>query len=520
MFEVYSLSILLLLLTDFIAPIVWKFKFGITRSLFLDTVVIYISTVYYFLILAIHFLPPIHALMLSITLLPFIRTMVFITFTERKYAVTHFLSISFSLYFSILIFLVLPQYSIFIIPIILSSLIYSLSSELFVRLTFSKFLKEFSMDPVKIITQMVNSVRSDLSHNQVMTVFSEQMYNTFAPREVTVLKTSIQGEEQELDLVFPYVHPGPIGEFGSSNITGKLQRMHPDRNIMVFHTSTTHDDNCSGEGEVKKISAVLNESGSKFSNSYEPFFGKYITLIPLNDGGIFFVSPDDPRFDDIKITEGMKIVKKAKSLGLKWAVVVDQHNNNMDDPVENTDVSYLMDEVSISVTSRKKQYPVYGNIASSNNLIRKDIGPGGIKFLALKMNETKIAIILIDGNNMDYDLRKKIEDSISGYDKVLVCTTDNHVVNLEGLKVNPVGRMGNHDEIVNEIKRMTVELQELKELSFERVKKELRLRIAGEHHYEKLNETVRKSVNIAKITSVLAILFSLGLSLFIFKILT
>jgi putative membrane protein len=392
-----------------------------------------------------------------------------------------------------------------------------LSSHLFVKVSFSKFIKEFSTDPIKIITQMVNSVHSDLSYNQVIMNFFDQVYTTFAPREVTVLKAS--SGNQQFMMVFPYVHPGPLGELGSSNITGKLQRLHPGKSIMVFHTSTTHDDNCSSDDEIRKISKVLDEKGKDFTNSYEPFFGKYLTLIPLNEGGIFFISPDEPRFDDIKITEGMKIVKKAKSLGMKWAVIVDQHNNNMDRPEENKDVSYLMEEVELAVKSRKRQYPVYGSLAESY-LTAKDIGPGGIKLLALEINKKKLAVILVDGNNMDYDLRLKIEEAITGYDKVLVCTTDNHIVNIDGLNVNPVGRSSEHEIIVNEIKRIAGQIVDMKELSFERIKKELRLKIAGEHHYDKLNETIRKSLNIAKISGIFAILFSLGLSLFIFKILT
>lgn len=515
--EIYSLSVLSLIITDYLSPKIWKFQFGPNRSFLLDSVVLYASLIYYFIIVTIHFLNPVHALMLSITFIPFIRTMVFLTFTERKNLLTHFLGISFSIYFSVYILIFSRNYSLFILPVILSSLVYSLSSHLFVKVSFSKFIKEFSTDPIKIITQMVNSVHSDLSYNQVIMNFFDQVYTTFAPREVTVLKAS--SGVQEFMMVFPYVHPGPLGELGSSNITGKLQRLHPGKSIMVFHTSTTHDDNCSSDDEIRKISKVLDEKGKDFTNSYEPFFGKYLTLIPLNEGGIFFISPDEPRFDDIKITEGMKIVKKAKSLGMKWAVIVDQHNNNMDKPEENKDVSYLMEEVELAVKGRKRQYPVYGSLAESY-LTAKDIGPGGIKLLALEINKKKLAVILIDGNNMDYDLRLKIEEAITGYDKVLVCTTDNHIVNIDGLKVNPVGRSSEHEIIVNEIKRIAGQIVDMKELSFERIKKELRLKIAGEHHYDKLNETIRKSLNIAKISGILAILFSLGLSLFIFKILT
>ena len=513
---IYSISIAALLITDLVAPLILKFKFGPKRSFLLDVIVIYLALVYYFIIIGIRFLSPQNALMLSITTIPFVRTMVFFTFTERKFFITHALSMVFSIAFSICLAVLAPSFIIFVLPLLVSSLVYSLSSHLFVKISFSSFLKEFSIDPVKIVKELVNTVRSEISYNQVVMNFFEQIYTTLVPREVTVLRAT--SDAGEFMMVFPYIHPGPLGDLGSSNITGKLQNDHKGEQLMVFHTSTTHDDNCAGNEEVRKISKVLNEKGSSFSNAFEPYFGKYLTFVSLGDGGIFFISPDEPRFDDIKITEGRKIVRKARSLGLKWAVVVDQHNNNMDRPIENTDVSYLMDEVESSVRGRKKSYPLYGRLVTSD-FSAKDIGPGGIKFLTLTINDKKIAIILVDGNNMEFETRKRIEDSLHGIDKILVCTTDNHIVNVDGLSVNPVGRSTDAEILAKEIRGMAEEVGDVQALNIERVRRELRLKVAGEHHYEKLNEIIRKSINTAKIAGIAAIIFSFGLSLLIFKLL-
>jgi len=513
---IYSLAITTTIIWDISAPRLFNFRFPPNRVMFLNAVSIYAGLAFYFIVVGIRFLQPVHALMLSITFLPFIRTMVFITFTGRKIALTHFLGISFSLFFSLYVSIFAGKYDLFIAPIVLSSLVYSLSSHLFVKFSLSKFMKEFSTDPIKLINEMVNSVTSDISYNLAIKKFFEDMYTTLAPREVSVVR--FEGGDDRFEMVFPYVHPGPIGDIGSSNITRKLQIRNPGKNLLVFHTTTTHDDNCASDSEIDKISLALKEKGSKFDFCYEPFFGRYLTFLPLGNGGIFFLSPDDPRFDDVKISEGRRIVRMARSAGLRWSVVVDQHNNNMDEPKELDDVSYLMEEVNAAVRTRKTKSPLFVH-EEHIDLTAEDVGPGGIHFVSLKMGEKNVAVILVDGNNMEFELRKKIEDRIKGYDKVLVCTTDNHVVNVNGLNVNPVGHSSEHQTIVDAIGNLSMKTYKHNEASMEYARKDVRVRIAGENHYEKFNKIIKSSANRAKILSAMAILLSIGLSLFIFKIL-
>jgi putative membrane protein len=513
---IYTLSVASLIIWDIVAPRLFKFKFPITRVLFLNLVTLYLATIFYFIVIAFHFLGPPVALLVSITTIPFLRTLVYLTFAGKNVILTHVIAISFSLFFSLYTLLIEPKYAIYIAPLILSSIVYALSSHLFVKLSVSKFVKEFSTDPIKILREFVNTVTSDISYNVVLKNFFEDLYTTLAPREISVVR--VKSDLQRFTMVFPYVHPGPLGDLGSSNITAKLQRNHGDQSLLVFHTTTTHDDNCAGDTEMAKISNVLNEKGKEFSYCYEPYFGRYLTFLPLGEGGIFFLSPDDPRFDDVKITEGRKIVRKAKSLGLKWAITVDQHNNNMEEPRELEDVSYLIEEVEQAVKSRKNKKSFL--VAHSRRTPDyKDLGPGGISFVSLSAGSKRLAIILMDGNNMEYGLRMKVEGALTGYDRVLVCTTDNHVVNTNGLNVNPVGTFSNHEEIVRLVKELEDETSVQKECNLEYVKRDIWLKVAGENQWEKLNAVIRSSANKAKVLSVASIIVSIALSLIIFKIL-
>ncbi|MGC8617847.1 MAG: DUF2070 family protein [Thermoplasmata archaeon] len=513
---IFSLSLISIILWDLASPRILKFRFPVNRVLFLNLVSLYIAILFYLIVIAFHFLQPPVALLLAITTVPFLRTMIYVAFAGKNLVIVHLIAISFSLFFSIFVAIIAPKYAIFIAPLIISSIVYSLASNLFVKLSVSGFAKEFSADPMKILREFMNTVTSDISYNTILKNFFEDMYTTLAPREVSLLR--VKSENQGFTMVFPYVHPGPLGDLGSSNITARLQKRHTDQNLLVFHTTTTHDDNCAGDSEIEKISKVLDENGHKFSYCYEPFFGKYITFLPIGDGGIFFLSPDDPRFDDVKISEGRRIVRKAKTSGLRWAVAVDQHDNNMDDPVELTDVSYLLEEVEQAVKGRKNKKTMI--VAQSNVTPEsRDIGPAGISFVSLTIGAKNMAIVLIDGNNMRYDLRQKIESALPDYDRVLVCTTDNHVVNTNGLNVNPVGTFCNHEEIVKIVKELESKSHIKKEAGFEYVKRDVWLKVAGENQWEKLNKVIRSSVNKAKVLSVTTIFFSIALSLIIFKIL-
>ena len=512
---IYTLSIASLIIWDLLSPRIFKFKFPPQRVLFLNVVSLYFATIFYLIVIAFHFLKPPLALLVSITSIPFLRTMVYITFTNKNVVLIHTIAISFSLLFSFYIGLLDPKYTIFILPLVLSSIVYALTSHLFVKLSVSRFVKEFSTDPIKILREFANTVTTEISYNVILKKFFEDMYATLAPREISLLR--MKSESQNLTMVFPYVHPGPLGDLGSSNISAKLQKNHEDQKLMVFHTTTTHDDNCAGDSEIDKISKVIDESGKESTYCYEPYFGKYLTFLPLGDGGIFFISPDDPRFDDVKITEGRKIVRKAKLLGLKWAVTIDQHNNNMDEPKELEDISYLLKEVEQAVKSRKSKKTI--SVAYSRSVPEyKDIGPGGIAFVSISIGSKKLAIILFDGNNMEYEFRQKVESSLDGYDKILVCTTDNHIVNTNGLNVNPVGRFSDHDEIVKIVKKLEEDTLNQKEVRMEYVKRDIWLKVAGENQWAKINSIIKSSVNKAKVLSVASIVVSIALSLIIFKI--
>lgn len=515
--EIFGMTLFSIIVFDYSVQRLVGFTFHLKRIMLLLIISLFSSFIYYFIILAFRFLNPSTAFMLSLTPITFLRTMVYLTFTGRKRILSHLTSMGFPIILSVFFHILLPQFNIFIIAFLLSSIIYSIAADVFVSRSFSPFVKEFSMDPAKIISDIVNASYRGESYNEVLGNFFGNVYNTFSFRPISVLRFQ---NSKEFDFVFPYVHPGPLGDMGSSNITGKLSAYVPNTEMVVFHTSTTHDDNCSGEDDVKKLSQIFSEKAIyEYEYCYRPYFGEFTVFLPIGEGGILFIIPDKVRFDDILLSEGKKLMTYARSLGLEWLDVVDAHNNNMDSPHELTDVSFVYEELRKGVENRDGIFPILANM-SSIDYTSNDIGPGGVKLVKLKLGEATVGIIVFDGNNMDYDFRGKLESMLDGVDRLIVCTTDNHVVNISGLSVNPVGRNQSHEELVLKIKDEFSKLEPVHRMKVKYMRKEYRVKIAGESHYEKLNVAIKKSLNSAKIYVVLMILFSLIFSLFIFKYLS
>lgn len=515
--EIFSLTILTTIVFDYLVQKIIGFVFNLKRILLLFIISLYASLAYYFILIGLRFLPPATAFMLSLTPITFLRTMIYLTFTERRRVLAHSISMGFPIFTSIFFLIFLTQFHVFILAYLISSLIYSLAADLFISRSFSPFIKEFSTDPSVLITGLLNASYLGKSYNEILREFFGTIYKTTSSRPISVLRFR---DHKEFYFVFPYIHPGPLGDIGSSNITGKFSKYEPGKEMAIFHTSTTHDDNCSDEEQIKKLSQIFKEDGwVTYEYCYRPYFGENSVFLPIGDGGILFLIPDKVRFDDIMFGEGNKLITYAKHLGLKWLEVVDAHNNNMEKPVELTDITFIFNELKEAIERRDGIYPLYGDY-SSINYSSPDIGPGGIKLAKLKFGESTVGLILFDGNNMDYEFRKKLESKLSGADKIIICTTDNHIVNINGLSVNPVGRNYSHDKLIENIVDEFNKLNPNNRLSVDYIRREYRLKIAGESHYEKLNATIRRSLNSAKLYVILMLIFSIAFSLFIFKYLS
>ena len=81
-----------------------------------------------------------------------------------------------------------------------------------------------------------------------------------------------------------------------------------------------------------------------------------------------------------------------------------------------------------------------------DNITRKEgIGPGGVSVVVLKTDEQEMALVSVDGNNVQPGFREEVISILKnqGFDSAEITTTDTHVVNAISLSSRgypPVGR--------------------------------------------------------------------------------
>ncbi|EQD38579.1 conserved hypothetical protein, membrane, partial [mine drainage metagenome] len=143
---------------------------------------------------------------------------------------------------------------------ILSAIIFSFGGLIFAYYSIRKFKREFGLSPIKILNFFLNIHTKDDS--SAGNLFFSNLYGT--KREVPVKVISIENSEgkRKALLVFPYVHPGPFGDIGTSNLPFKLYSRTPDisKETMVFHTSTTNSNNCASDADVDIIAEGVRKS--------------------------------------------------------------------------------------------------------------------------------------------------------------------------------------------------------------------------------------------------------------------
>ena len=152
------------------------------------------------------------------------------------------------------------------------------------------------------------------------------MYRSKRNVPVKVIDIKRQDGTRKAIIVFPYIHPGPFGTLGSSDLPARLQSRLNDLNsdLMVFHTTTTNSNNCAGESDIDSISDAVRRSldHMDYVNTMSKFkkltVGKLaIGIMKFGDFGIGSIIPEKMSFDDVSLKEGMKLIHSVEKSTLK-----------------------------------------------------------------------------------------------------------------------------------------------------------------------------------------------------------
>ncbi|MGC8681175.1 MAG: DUF2070 family protein [Thermoplasmata archaeon] len=520
----FLIPYLILILLDVIFLHLFKQYFPIVRISLLNEIVFLFTFVAY-LILSIFFVKNfVVALLLAVSMSTFLRYLFlkpFLSVGEKKLS---FMSMFYVFSLTITYFFSDKSY-FYLISFYISSILFIFASRFFLFYLSREFKNEFDLDPVKYVGYFINYISIQRPEEMLsLNNFLSKMYSLMElPLHSLIIKNG-SGKIKAM-LIFPYVHPGPFGEVGCSDLPRRLYAKLKDlsENVLVFHTSCTHNENCGGDEDMEKIATSIrnNIKDIKYSSKVSEIIriSDHISIRAqvFDNTALVTLIPDKEGFDDITLDLGMKIMRKLRSAKIKNVIVVDAHNSfdKSYKALDNIDQNLLNDlKTKLNDTS-------FENIKcgiGQTKIDTKSIGPLGIQAVIFQ-GKKKYGYILIDGNNIEKGLREKIMEKVKNkIDDVEVYSTDNHIVNINPKDLNPVGNGANIDEILSSVDQsIDMALNNMENVYIGFYGTKLLLRIAGKGYIDKMSFYVKRMIKRLRI-SILIVILTFIFSLFIFII--
>lgn len=490
----------------------YRSRLNLRKNVFLFSITMVIFFIIYTIFNLVAPFLKLQNIAIAISFISFFRFMVFYVYLSENDSVNYISANMFALSF-IPLFLVHSDYTI-IIEAIAYSLISSYLSLVFVRKSTKTFRDEFQQEPRDLIKFFLYSSTSR-KYYESGDRFFKRIYNIEREVSVDMIRFEDSTGKNKVALIFPYVHPGPFGTIGSSNLPERLTRYTSalSEDLMVFHTATTNNNNCAGEDEIRTIGEAITSMWGGDGRTQEmsrllslKSNGIRIDAISFDGRAIIALNPDRVDFDDILYTEGQKVVDYLMDSNGIYASVVDAQNNFVRGSREITDISPFLHGIS-KITSRlKSRYPCrvgyYRKQFSS-----KALGPMGIQCLVFDYGNEKDGIILTDSNNISRDLMERVRTLLSGeLRNIGIYTTDNHVVNAGSLDMNPLGESGDIDAIAEAIRDTVRSASEnIEDVSAVYGSRKVNVRMGSEESYQTLMDTVFTSLSKAKVYAAIAI---------------
>lgn len=325
--------------------------------------------------------------------------------------------------------------------------------------------------------------------------------------------------------VIEYVHPGPFRDIGSSGLPSTIMKHIQETHgipSFVLHGTCTHHQNLTTKTDYHKVLDEIDrliEETKTYPEVSGPHWNdgdkfKVWTMFVGND--VLTISTSAPDFtDDIALEVGYDtadmIRKQTPNIG--GIAIADAHNCINDDAVSvmrgDPDASEYVGTISAavfsSVNEKRSQLEIGIFTVYPDDITRKEgIGPGGVTVLILKTANQEMALVSVDGNNVQPGFREDVISILKtqGFDSVEMTTTDTHVVNAISLSSRgypPVGR----NKPVETLEHIGIAATKAREnirpvsvgLGFGKVDN---IRTFGEKGFDILTQDVAEAAGIAK----------------------
>ncbi|MGY5860320.1 MAG: DUF2070 family protein [Candidatus Thorarchaeota archaeon] len=342
------------------------------------------------------------------------------------------------------------------------------------------------------------------------------------PMEIIIFK---ENDKAVACGVVEYVHPGPFRDIGSSCLPSTIMKHIQEKHgipSFVLHGSCTHHQNLTTKKDYPKVLDEIDRLIDE-TDTYPTVSGPHWT-----DGDKFkvwtlFAGPDvltistsAPDFtDDIALEVGYDTANmiRKQSPEIQGISVADAHNCINDDAVSvmrgDPEASEYVGTVSAAVfttlNEKRSQLEMGMYTVYPDNISRKEgIGPGGVSVVVLKTDGQEMALVSVDGNNVQPGFREEMISFLKnqGFDSAEITTTDTHVVNAISLSSRgypPVGR-NKPEETLEHIGIAATKAREIVKpvsagFGFGRVED---IRTFGEKGFDTLTQNIAEAASIAK----------------------
>ena len=360
--------------------------------------------------------------------------------------------------FAIAYFYLAPSSSL-LTRFILASILFSASGIFFTWFTAIPFTRTFNEKPVRALNFVLN-FRSSASSREVGNKLFENLYSKEKAVPVKILDVFNMDGTRKVALLFPYIHPGPFGNYGSSNLPVKLSGRMPELGgrLMVFHTATTNSNNCRGDDDVQTVADAFNraiaaEVPVRSISRYRRFTiaGHTVGILRFDDSVLISFVPERRHFDDVSLEEALNMEAKLSNMGISETISVDGQNHFRDRAHALTDLHRFVPGIQREFSRSSLRFPAeigFGSsVASSPGL-----GPMGIKAVTIKTGDRLSTIVLTDSNNILTEVINEVRERVSDKIETLeIFTTDNHFVNESNLDMNPLGKRDDRKLILDRI---------------------------------------------------------------------
>ena len=306
----------------------------------------------------------------------------------------------------------------------------------------------------------------------------DYLTNNSEPMEATLSKI---GEMQDVPMevliirndvglmavgVVEYVHPGPFRQIGSSSLPSAIiEHIEKKHGVpsFIMHGTCTHQQNLTSKKDfpivMAEIDRLIEETDvhDAISGPHWSDLGKFKVWTLFAGEDVLAISTSAPEFtDDVSLDVGRAAADMVRKRmpEITGVSIVDAHNCIDGDAVSvmpgDTEAGEYVGAISSAVFStirNPKEKVSAGIYRVSPNDVRPDegMGPGGVTALILDSGEREVALLSLDGNNMEPGFREEAIRILKtqGFDDAELLTTDTHVVNAISLSSRgypPIGQ--------------------------------------------------------------------------------